>query len=89
MNEVQMSLLDEANKIDALQDKLAEHKTAFRVAYDFLEKHYPPANTQEYWTRTADDMSVVADDNKSNKLCWQLLTALLLYLDRETRSEGV
>ena len=69
-------LREEEKKID--QSTL--HKTAFRVAFDFLMMHYPPQQSKEYWLKVCDDIRKVSEANYFNQLCQELLSAVLVYL---------
>lgn len=61
----------------------ASHKRAFRTAFDFLMQHWPVQNTNEWWSRTVDDLSLTAEDTKGNELAWRLLGAILDYLSSD------
>jgi len=78
---IQQSLLVEEVRIEQLECAARMRKTAFRVAFDFLEKHDPPEYTEEYWTGLAADVMEVSGANMDNALCQRLLTAVVLYLD--------
>ena len=78
---IQQSLFDEEVRIVQLERAARMRKTAFRVAFDFLEKHDPPEYTDEYWTKLANDVREVSGVNMNNALCQKLLTAVVLYLD--------
>lgn len=69
------------------------HKKAFRVAYDMLEKNWPPENTVEYWKEVTDRMALDYHENKDNLLCELLMLAVMEYLEeigkeREKRTNG-
>ena len=66
------------------------HKRAFRVAFDELNRLWPPENTLDYWVMVTDRMALASNDNKDNGLCKMLLLMLVEYLeqvgkDRERR----
>ena len=77
---VQQSLLNEANAIERERNEKVSRQQAFRVAFDFLEQHLPKQNTEEYWLNLCADISYVAALNDNNKLCQELLCAVLVYI---------
>lgn len=77
---IQQSLLDETERMDEAERLAKGHPKAFRVAFDFLAAHYPPANTEEYWLKTCKDVSLVSAENIENQLCQDLLYAVVNYL---------
>lgn len=81
--ELQQSMFEEANRIEIAQLQEQQRKKAFRVAFEFLESHMPPRNTEEYWTRTCADIGRIADENHDNQLCQELLIAVITYLESE------
>ena len=78
---IQQSLLDEQMRIDMDEYLHKMQKDAFRAAFDFLVRHDPPENTEEYWTQFAEDVREVSGAHMKNELCQRLLTAVVLYLD--------
>jgi len=86
------ALLNQLSAEQAEQEKAAEiqrlHKRAFRVAYDMLEKLYPPENTVEYWEEVTDRMALDYHDNRENALCGILMLAVTEYLEKVSK-EGV
>ena len=85
MTDVQQSLFDESNRMEEQERLNRIHKTAFRVAFDFLEKHDPPENTEEYWLQTCKDLNYASGDNITNELCQELLSAVLVYLSNKVK----
>ena len=77
---IQQSLFDEGKRIEERERMDKEHKAAFRVAFDFLTTHYPAQDTEEYWLKTCDDISFASGENIDNRLCQELLGAVLNYL---------
>ena len=77
---VQQSLIEEVNKIDLAKQVENQHKKAFRVAFDYLITHWPVRNTEEWWEAACMDISIAAADNEDNRLCKELLTAVLDYI---------
>lgn len=91
------ALLNQLSAEQAEHEKAAEiqrlHKKAFRVAYDMLEKNWPPENTVEYWKEVTDRMALDYHENKDNLLCELLMLAVMEYLEeigkeREKRTNG-
>lgn len=89
---VQQSLFEEANRLETarmtaedMKRTEQERKAAFRVAFDFLEAHEPPQNTEAYWNKTCKDVGVVVDLNAGNELCMKLLAAVMDYLDERVK----
>ena len=88
MTDIQQSLFDESNRIEEQERLNRIHKTAFRVAFDFLEKHDPPENTEEYWLQTCEDINYTSADNITNELCQELLGAVLRYLSEKVKNDA-
>ena len=74
MTDIQQSLFDEENRIEQAERDQRIHKTAFRVAFDFLQAHYPPENTEEYWLKTVKELGIISSQNINNELCQRLLS---------------
>ena len=83
--EVQQSMFEEANRMELAEQQSKYRKEAFRAAFDFLEKHDPPVNTEEYWVQFAKDVAEVAEAHKKNELCQKLLEAVVMYLDEKQK----
>lgn len=85
------ALLNQLSAEQEAQEKAAEiqrlHKRAFRVAYDLLEKLWPPENTPEYWKEVTDRMALDYHDNRENKLCGILMLAVEEYLEKVSKGE--
>lgn len=81
MTDIQQSLFDEENRIEQAERDQRIHKTAFRVAFDFLQAHYPPENTREYWLTTVRALGTVSDQYINNELCQRLLSGVIEYLN--------
>lgn len=62
------------------------HKQAFRVAFDFLNAHFPPGPEPEWWEQTARDASAASGDNE---LTLRLLIGVLDYLDYEWKRRNL
>ena len=67
------------------QEYAERHKKAFRIAFDFLNAHFPPTWDNAWWEQTAKDAGLVSDENENEMLCMELLTAVISYLDKETK----
>ena len=61
------------------------HKEAFRCAFDFLNAHFPPENTPEWWQQAVQDITDASVSQGENKLAVELLTGVFNYLDDERR----
>ena len=61
----------------------AMHKQAFRIAYDFLNDHFPPEHDPNWWDKTMGDVSLIGNMYGENKLVVCLITALIEYLSEE------
>ena len=61
------------------------HKKAFRCAFDYLNTHFPPENTDVWWDQAARDLSDYGIAAGENDLVLQLLPAVFLYLADERK----
>ena len=59
-----------------------KHKAAFRTAFDFLNRHFPPGTDPEWWTQACADVSK-ENDLADNNLATELLLAVYNYLEVE------
>ena len=59
------------------------HQKAFRTAFDFLNAHFPPGDTDEWWLRTAEEGSVAAAEVGEEQLAIELLNGVMNYLGNE------
>ena len=64
------------------EEYIARHKKAFRIAFDFLNAHFPPIVDDEYWNKTAADL-VPARGKDPDWLVDELLCAVYAYLEKE------
>ena len=55
----------------------------FRVAFDFLNAHFPPPQNLEKWKQFAIDTSAASEQAKGGKLIDGFLTAIGDYLEEE------
>ena len=88
MTEIQQSLFDEESRIEQVERDKRIHKTAFRVAFDLLQAHYPPENTEEYWLKTAKEVGIVSCENNGNMLCQELLSGIIEYLNWKVKTHA-
>ena len=84
---VQQSLLSESDRMEEEQRQTHFRQRAFRVAFDFLEKHLPVQNTDEYWLKVCQDVSYASADNINNELCQELLSAVLEYMSNTAKGK--
>ena len=61
----------------------AMHKQAFRIAFDFLTDHFPPENSDEWWEKTANDMTLIGNMYGRNRCVVHLMTGVFEYLNDE------
>ena len=87
--DIQQSLFDEQARMEQAERDNRMHRAAFRAAYDFLNTHYPPEDTEQYWLQTCADVGIVSAEHITNELCQELLTAVLLYLSNKVKKEHV
>lgn len=64
------------------------HKKAFRVAFDFLNSHFPPDANPSWWDGAAKDCSAASLSAGENKLVIELLCAIMFYLEHEYKERG-
>lgn len=60
-----------------------EHQRAFRTAFDFLNAHFPPDESLEWWDQTAKECSAASVKAGEGKLTIQLLCGVMNYLGDE------
>ena len=60
-----------------------EHQKAFRTAFDFLNAHFPPDESLEWWDQTAKDCSAASVKAGKGKLTILLLGGVMNYLGDE------
>ena len=76
-------------EIKTPQEYAALHKRAFREGFDFLNAHFPPEFNSEWWDKAYQDLKVVADKNKGNRLLTEMLVGIVTYLEDESRMRRV
>ena len=59
------------------------HQKAFRCAFDFLNAHFPPGDTDEWWLKTAQDCSAASIAFGETPIVNELLVAVMEYLGKE------
>lgn len=59
------------------------HKKAFRCAFDFLNEHFPPGDTDEWWEKTAQECSAASVAFGEAGIVTELLIAIMNYLGKE------
>lgn len=63
------------------EEYYAEHQKAFRTAFDFLNKHFPPEDSPEWWQQAIKDASDMALLAGEGKLVNGLVVAVYDYLE--------
>lgn len=59
------------------------HQKAFRCAFDFLNAHFPPGDTDEWWIQTAKDCSAASVAFGETPIVIELLGGVMNYLGTE------
>lgn len=67
------------------EEYLARHKRAFRVAFDFLNAHFPPLHATDWWDMTANDLAKIGRENEDNPLLVELIIGIYNYLEKEEK----
>ena len=67
---------------------MSAYKRAFRLAYEYLERHLPPHNTPEWWTAAAQEISGIYNQANRNPFLQALLLAVYGELERITRDQA-
>lgn len=73
----------EDNDIWKPEEYAAYHKFVFRGIFDFLNSHFPPGTTPEWWEQYTKDMDAASDKLKGGPLVDGMLTAISDYLELE------
>ena len=71
------------NDIWKPEEYLTYHKLVFRVMFDFLNSHFPPQDSKEWWKQFAVDSEQASDQVKGGKLANGFLFAIGNYLEDE------
>lgn len=61
----------------------SQHKQAFRIAFDFLNEHFPPVNDDGWWKKTADDVTLIGNEFGENRSLVCLMSGVYEYLSEE------
>ena len=67
----------------APEEYYAKHQQAFRCAFDFLNRHFPPGEDSAWWEKTAEEIKAADDAQHGNQLATLLLIGVLDYLNEE------
>jgi hypothetical protein len=59
------------------------HQKAFRIAFDFLNAHFPPSEDEEWWKQTAKECADASVASGETTIVIELLTAIMNYLGKE------
>ena len=59
----------------------AIHKQAFRIAFDFLNEHFPPENSAEWWEQAANDVTQIGNMYGESRCVVHLVAAVYEYLE--------
>ena len=62
---------------------VSRHRRAFRVAFDYLNAHFPPTLDGEYWNRAAIDVGEACFAEGNDPLVTELLAGVYSYLSKE------
>lgn len=73
------------NNIPTPRQYAERHAKAFRTAFDFLNRHFPPEMSDEYWQAALKDMKSVWERADGDPLATSLLVDIWEYLDEEAR----
>lgn len=65
------------------EEYYAMHQKAFRCAFDFLNQHFPPGDTPEWWLQTTQEITDASVKQGENELVVGLLRGVFDYLDTE------
>jgi hypothetical protein len=65
------------------EDYAKVHQKAFRCAFDFLNQHFPPGDTEEWWKQTAQDCSAASLAFGEAPIVIELLNGIMNYLGKE------
>ena len=64
------------------------HQKSFRIAFDFLNTHFPPGTEPEWWDRAAKELSDASIMGGETKLVIELLVAVYNYLGEEYKKRS-
>jgi len=72
-----------SNGIPSPEEYAKRHQKAFRAAFDFLNKHFPPGDGEEWWLGVAKDADIASIENGENKLVNGLIAGVMDYIEDE------
>lgn len=78
--ETKRLLLKTAMDLDEAIEFQQLHKTAFRIAFDFLSKSFPPVREEAYWKSTMELIGKTVNEHRENLLVGPLLMGVYNYL---------
>lgn len=64
---------------------VSRHKQAFRLAFDFLNKNFPPSDDPDWWGAAAVEMVDFIHQGDDNVLAKNLMFAVYDYLEDECK----
>lgn len=67
------------------EEYATRHKKAFRVAFDYLNAHFPPGTEDDWCVQMARDGSQAYADGGFDPLQLELLVGVCNYLEKEWR----
>ena len=70
------------------EEYVKTHKEAFRVAFNFLNTHFPPGQDDAWWDQAAKDCSAASIGAGENRLVMELLIAVMDYLEHERKERS-
>lgn len=62
-------------------------KAAFRAAYEYLDRHSSPQQTDEYWMQAADEMTQIYNRYGADPLLGALLVAAYAEMERRAQAD--
>ena len=69
----------------APQEYVAKHKQAFRLAFDFLNKNFPPNDDPDWWGAAAVEMVDFIHQADDSVLAKNLMFAVYDYIEDECK----
>lgn len=97
-DEVKRLLLKAQMELDDAAEFEAQHKKAFRTAFDFLHAVFPPRREEQYWQNTLELIRKRISEDPGNVLAKHLMMGVYDYLSEmvkdlpeekeETTNEG-
>ncbi len=74
---------EKSGKILTPEAYAKRHTGAFRCAFDFLNQHFPPEPTVEWWDPIGEEISKARESQEDNMLAVSLLIAVSEYIEDE------